>query len=184
VLCVECFQAADHKGHEVLFGQSFSFATVCDCGDPSAWQEGHNFGCAHHPPIQPGQSPWPARVPSSPAPNELFVALYNTIIVCLEFVIGTLEHSLLPSELGKLPKDLEEMLNGVGGTAEPRESRDKGPWSVAVYSDDKHVLREVTRQMRDALGVSWETAEQLAKEADEKVSRRIDTTDRRAVKPS
>ena len=76
------------------------------------------------------------------------------------------------------------MLSGVGGTAEPRETRDKGPWSVAVYADDKHVLREVTRQMRDALGVSWETAEQLAKEADEKVSSSVELADRRGVRPS
>lgn len=170
-----------------MFGQSFSFATVCDCGDPAAWQEGHNVGCSHHPPIQPGQSPWPdpRLVTANPdTPNDLLLALYNTIIVCLEFVIGTLEHSLLPSELGNLPKDLEEMLSGVGGTAEPRETRDKGPWSVAVYADDKHVLREVTRQMRDALGVSWETAEQLAKEADEKVSSSVEPADRRGVRPS
>ena len=35
VLCVDCFQASDHDGHEVLFGQSYSFASACDCGDPT-----------------------------------------------------------------------------------------------------------------------------------------------------
>lgn len=98
------------------------------------------------------------------------MALYHSIIVCLEFVIGTLEHSFLPSELGNLPKDLDEMLAGVGGTAESEEKRSQGPWSVAFYSDDKHVLKEMARQVRDALGVSWETAEQLSKEAEHIVS--------------
>lgn len=170
---MECFKASEHEGHEVLFGQSFSFATVCDCGDPSAWKEGHNIGCGHHPPLQPGESPWsdPKLISSNmDIPHDLFMAIYHTIIVCLEFIIATLEHSLMPSELANLPQNLAEMLQGVGGTAEPKETRDKGPWSVAFYSDDKHVLREVTRQIKDALGVSAETAEQLAKEADEKVS--------------
>jgi len=99
------------------------------------------------------------------------MALYHSIIICLEFVIGTLEHSFLPSELGNLPKDLNEMLAGVGGTAESEEKRTQGPWSVAFYSDDKHVLKEIARQVRDALGVSWETAEQLSKEAEHIVSR-------------
>jgi E3 ubiquitin-protein ligase UBR1 len=103
-------------------------------------------------------------------PDELVMALYHSIIVCLEFVIGTMEHSFLPSELGNLPKDLDEMLAGVGGTAESEEKRCLGPWSVAFYSDDKHVLKEIARQIRDALGVSLETAEQLAKEAEQLVS--------------
>ena len=103
-------------------------------------------------------------------PDELIMALYHSIIVCLEFVIGTLEHSFLPSELGNLPKDINEMLAGVGGTAESEEKRCLGPWSVAFYSDDKHVLKEIARQVRDALGVSLETAEQLSKEAEQIVS--------------
>lgn len=157
VMCVECFQASDHTGHEVLFGQSFSFATACDCGDPTAWR--NNLGCHYHPPHG-------TPVNTKEVPRELIAAIYDTIIICLEFVIGTLEHAPLPSELTTLPSNLEELLAGFGGTAETKEQRSMGPWSVAVYADEKHTLKEISRQLRDALGVEMEHAEPLAREVD------------------
>ena len=84
--------------------------------------------------------------------------------------MGPLEHAQMPSELDKLPENLQSLLSGHGGTAEPKEKRSQGPWSVAVFTDDKHVLKEMIRQFRDALGVSPETAEQLARETEEMVS--------------
>jgi hypothetical protein len=43
----------------------------------------------------------------------------------------------LEADDNKLPRDLEELLQGFGGTAEAKEKRHQGPWSVAVYTDDK-----------------------------------------------
>lgn len=156
VLCVDCFHAWDHEGHEVLFGQSFSFATACDCGDASAWR--NNEGCRDHP---PSGSTRPRT-----APQDLITAMYETIIICLEFIIGTLEHAPLPSELSTLPSTVEELLAGFGGTAEGKEQRSQGPWSVAVYSDEKHTVKEVARQLRHALGISMDHAEPLAREVE------------------
>lgn len=173
ILCVDCFHAAEHEGHEVLFGQSFSFAAACDCGDPTAWRNDEYLGCDHHPRLPLGSEvpPQPPGFTSDdPRMAPLVKAMYTTVVLCLEFIIQVLPNSPLPSEYGRLPKDEIEMRLAEISTGEGREKRGKGPWSVVLWSDEKHVAKEVTRQIRDALGVTWETAERYAKEVEEVVS--------------
>ena len=97
-------------------------------------------------------------------------ALFETIVLCLEFIIQVLQHSPLPTAYGRLPKDEIEMRLAENNTGEPRERRGKGPWAVILWADDKHVWKEVTRQIRDALGASWESSERYAKQVEEVVS--------------
>ncbi|KAL1406424.1 E3 ubiquitin-protein ligase ubr1 [Vanrija albida] len=168
ILCVDCFNAGNHEGHEVLFGLSYTFATVCDCGDSSAWKNNGHLGCAQHPPLPEGAAPRP----QPEVPQALCQALYDTIVTVLEFIIQVIQHSPLPSEFGKLPSTREEMKADTGPSGEPEDRRGRGPWAVTAWADDKHVLREVTRQFRDALGVTWDTADRYAKEMDE-VGRKV-----------
>ncbi|KAK6910515.1 ubiquitin-protein ligase [Kwoniella mangroviensis CBS 8886] len=172
VLCAECFYSSDHEGHEVLFGQSYSFSASCDCGDPSAWKPDPPSckGCSHHPPLSEGEKP--IQTLKYEIPDNLLLAIHRTIVMVLEFIIQTLQHSLIPSEYGHLPKTEEEMRNSEQPTGEMKERRDKGPWSVVMWQDEKHVSREVGRQLRDALGIKWEVAEQWVREVDE-VGRKI-----------
>jgi len=37
IICQECFEAGDHKGHKVWLKRNVS--GCCDCGDPDAWAE-------------------------------------------------------------------------------------------------------------------------------------------------
>jgi len=99
--------------------------------------------------------------------------MYETIVLCLEFIIQVLQYGPPPTEYGNLPKDEIDMRLAEENTGEAREKRGKGPWSVVLWADEKHVAKEVTRQIRDALGVSWETAERYAKEVEEVVRNRI-----------
>lgn len=108
--------------------------------------------------------------PQANVPSALCKALYETIVTVVEFIIGALQHSALPNDFGKLPATRTEMQAGTGSSGEPAERRGLGPWAVTAWADDRHVLREVTRQFRDALGVTWDTAERYAKEMDEVVS--------------
>jgi E3 ubiquitin-protein ligase UBR1 len=96
--------------------------------------------------------------------------LYDTIVTVIEFIITVMQHSPLPNDFGKLPTTRAEMWQGNGPSGEPKDRRGRGPWAVTAWADEKHVLREVTRQFRDALGVTWDTAERYAKEMDEVVS--------------
>ncbi|KLT39021.1 ubiquitin-protein ligase [Cutaneotrichosporon oleaginosum] len=169
VLCVDCFQASNHEGHEVLFGLSYTFAAVCDCGDSSAWQDNEHLGCAHHPPVRGNQLPRPK---AQNPPSALCKALYETIVICVEYIIAAFERSALPNDYGKLPATREEMAEGNIPSAEPAELRGKGPWAIVAWADERHGLREVTRQFRDATGLLWDVAERDAKEWDE-VGRKV-----------
>jgi E3 ubiquitin-protein ligase UBR1 len=175
VLCVDCFQASEHQGHEVLFAQSFSFSATCDCGDPNAWKDHAYLGCTHHPPL-PEDAICPVQPPGyitadSDISQNLLKAIHNTISICIDFIINTVQYSILPSELPLMPKNEKELLSPAGyATGEMPDRRGKGPWSVVLWADDKHVLKEVTRQVRDALGVTWEEGEVLARQVEELVS--------------
>ncbi|KAK4688583.1 hypothetical protein P7C73_g1533, partial [Tremellales sp. Uapishka_1] len=171
VLCVDCFQASQHEGHDVLFGQSFGFAAACDCGDLNAWKDNESLGCAHHPAMPQYVAPishpiWHA-TSLREIPPELTKALSDTIVMCLEFIITTMQYASLPNDLAHLPKDDKEFRTFDRNTAEPKDKRPRGPWSVIMWSDEKHVMQEMTRQIRDAMAVGWDVGEQWAREADE-----------------
>ncbi|WVR07574.1 hypothetical protein IAU60_004616 [Kwoniella sp. DSM 27419] len=171
VICADCFKASDHEGHEVLFGQSYAFSAACDCGDPTAWRNDAHLDCAIHPPLPTGEAP-PSLPTKYNVPDPVILAIHKTITICIEFIIQTLQHSLLPSEYGQLPKTEEELRTMEGPTGEPKECRGRGPWGVVMWGDDKHVLREMARQVRDGLGVTEQAAEQWVREADE-VGRKV-----------
>ncbi|WVO13455.1 hypothetical protein L204_101071 [Cryptococcus depauperatus] len=162
-LCVDCFKASDHVDHEILFAQSFSFSASCDCGDPNAWKAS-NCGCLHHQPLPSGTDP-PLFPSKFDVPDEFVISLQKTIAICIEFIIHTIEHSHLLSEFGQLPKTEEEMRTADSPTGEPKEKRGKGPWAVVLWQDDRHVLKEIARQVRDGLGIKWELADSWAREA-------------------
>ena len=44
IICQECFEKGNHKGHKVWLKKNVS--GCCDCGDPDAWRE--NGFCADH----------------------------------------------------------------------------------------------------------------------------------------
>ena len=49
-ICIECFDAGDHEGHDFRLFQSQS-GGCCDCGDGMAWKE--SGFCRHHNPQAP-----------------------------------------------------------------------------------------------------------------------------------
>lgn len=38
VLCVDCFKASNHSGHDTSFSISQGMSGFCDCGDKEAWK--------------------------------------------------------------------------------------------------------------------------------------------------
>ncbi|KAL7423887.1 E3 ubiquitin-protein ligase ubr1 [Cryptotrichosporon argae] len=185
ILCVDCYRAGDHEGHEVLFGQSFTFSAACDCGDTSAWKDNAHLGCAAHPRGTPGAEPeMPRRFPTDvPAiGNDLIQALHDTITIALEYVLIVFQASPMPSEYGRLPATVADMLGETEGEpheqSQPHErSQAQGPWAVTAYADDKHVLKEVTRQIRDAIGCDWADASRYAKDMEEAGRKTITVSD-------
>jgi hypothetical protein len=50
VLCVDCFKASDHSGHDTSFSVSQGMSGFCDCGDKEAWKV--DLYCAIHSKIE------------------------------------------------------------------------------------------------------------------------------------
>jgi hypothetical protein len=44
IICKNCFEKSDHKGHRVVINRNVS--GCCDCGDPEAWDSKHF--CTEH----------------------------------------------------------------------------------------------------------------------------------------
>jgi E3 ubiquitin-protein ligase UBR1 len=174
VICVPCFQASDHEGHEVLFGQSFSFSAACDCGDPTAWRKDEHLGCTMHPALPPDEEPEEFPIDhvtdDENMPAQLVESLRETVRICLDYIVGAFQYSPLFSEMGLLPKDEIDMRMETRCSGETEQNRALGPWSVTLWSDEKHVLRETTRQIRDGMGVTTEVAAKWAKETEDIVS--------------
>lgn len=123
--------------------------------------------CANH--------PLKSRPPQDESiPSTLRHSIQDTITVILDFVIETLQHSPSPADFSQLSATAEAMRAGLDlhtrGSSEPIERRGLPPWSCVLWADEKHVLREVTRQIRDGTGCEWKRAMRMAREAELVVS--------------
>ncbi|KAL3679047.1 hypothetical protein R1sor_022003 [Riccia sorocarpa] len=93
-ICVPCFKAGDHRGHD--YSMIHTFGGCCDCGDVTAWKQ--SGFCVNH--------KGPGHVPSLP-PG--FVASAAPVLeAVLKFWVLTLEKATLKAE-GK-PKKWNSML--------------------------------------------------------------------------
>jgi E3 ubiquitin-protein ligase UBR1 len=174
-MCVDCFTEGDHEGHDVIYGQSFTFSTVCDCGVSSAWRSEGVHSCRHH---SCQDAP-----PPEPLPALIQHSIEDTMAIIIDFIIETLQYSPQPNDFGKLASTADIMAAGLDPhsrtTSEPIERRGLSPWSVILWSDDKHVLRETTRQIRDGTGFEWKKSTKIAREAEVVVSRKASRADNR-----
>lgn len=179
-LCIDCFSAGDHDGHDIIFGQSFAFTTVCDCGVATAWRQGAANACNEH--------SYQDAPPPKPIPELIQHSIEDTMAIIVDFIIETLQHSPSPNDFSKLGATYEMMAAGLDPhsrmTGEPIERRGLPPWSAVLWADEKHVLRETTRQIRDSTGFEWKKSTRIARETEVVVSCKVEQTDRRVAKLS
>ena len=62
------------------------------------------------------------------------------------------------------------MLYDNNFSSENLDRRVAGPWSVVLWADEKHVVREVTRQIRDSIRVQWKAAAYMVREMEDQAS--------------
>jgi E3 ubiquitin-protein ligase UBR1 len=181
LLCTDCFQRGDHEGHDVTFRTNYNFAPVCDCGAIDLYkdtEDGHPDCCLDHPrhpdPAKNIQAKWNAGSTDSAAVTEEFVrALYDVFVVCIEYIIETFQSAPPPENYGKLPKDLKEMTTAWGlnyTCLDDAAKRAEGPWSVAVFTDERHNEPELLRQMQHATGADMDDCQDWVTEMDTLVS--------------
>jgi len=178
LLCVQCFQHGNHEGHEVAFRTNYNFAPVCDCGATDLYKDPDLHSCSDHPPADPGASEpsldfEPAETDSKSVPKEFKEALYETFVLCVEYIIEVFQCAPPPDHYGKLPKDMDELKTtwGIQHTSlHDTSKRAEGPWSVTIYADERHNEPELVRQMQHATGADYDDCHDWIRELDSLVS--------------
>jgi E3 ubiquitin-protein ligase UBR1 len=171
-MCVRCFHATDHTGHNVSFFIAQQSGGSCDCGDFEAWRS--PIRCPHHPePLEASSSssgtPITAYLPAigdnsvppvadypfrAKIPNDLRERMTKTIGLALDFVLDTLD--LSPDDTG-VPKKEADVRIAPSADVVPREA-----WCVVVWNDDKHSFEEVIRLTVEQTAHTREEASALA----------------------
>lgn len=184
LLCTDCFQHGNHEGHDVTFRTNYNFAPVCDCGAADLYkthEDGHHpHSCKDHPrisgPSQSSNPKWNAGSTDSPDVTEEFErALYDVFVACIEYVIEVFQVAPPPENYSKLPKDLKDMTTawGINYTClDDAAKRAEGPWSVAIFADERHSEPELLRQMQHATGADFDDCSDWIKEMDTLVSKK------------
>ena len=125
VQCNECYQAADHSGHEVFFYHSQA-GGVCDCGDSSSWApEGF---CTRH-----------GKVVSDP-----LVDLSKDLISVGSTMLGVLVSNI--SDFCKKYVDQHDV-NSYHEAFDTRAEDEEGVWHAILHNDDVHTFDEVINGM-------------------------------------
>lgn len=173
MICVECFRHSDHEGHDVAFKTNYNFAPVCDCGALNLYKDPKLHSCIEHPIADPDDPPRdtfdPAYTDSPDVPQEFKRALYETFVICIEYIIETFQCAPPPDNYGRLPKDLKELKRkwGLSYTSiHDAWKRAEGPWSVAIFADERHNEPELVRQMAHATGADDEACTEWVRELD------------------
>lgn len=172
MLCVQCFQHSNHEGHEVAFRTNYNFAPVCDCGALDLYKDPALHSCAEHVIADSSETPkeFDAAETDSPEVTEGFKeALYDTFVLCIEYIIETFQCAPPPDHYGKLPKDINDLKSTWGLTHTSLfdlARRAEGPWSVTIYADERHNEPELVRQMQHATGADYDDCSDWIRELD------------------
>lgn len=164
VLCVHCFNRADHVNHSVsVYSASSDSSGMCDCGDETAFPVDLNCACQAE-----------LNAPEN-LPHEFKQRIRDTLAVVLDYILDVTNFSInsLPvvhkningrgdlkisskqiSDFGSLPSD-------VYG-AEDVNSDDM--WYLVLWNDENHDYLEAETGIRAATGVSDARAKEIASE--------------------
>jgi E3 ubiquitin-protein ligase UBR1 len=185
VFCSRCFEATDHKDHNVSFFIAQQSGGCCDCGDVEAWRT--PIDCPYHPPTKEsiehvrefatkmiqstpkvtprvilGSEIPPVKDYSDRAsiPEELRESMSKTVGYAIDYVLDTFDYS--PEATGAPPK--EEFL-WKQPTGDPMMMKDQ--FCVVLWNDDKHSFDEVIQLLMDLTGRTREDASIVADNIDE-----------------
>lgn len=141
VLCVECFQQEDHKGHRYRYYLSQGSGGSCDCGEEESWKR--PLSC-------PAHAKRPLAIDSHQlSDDELFVA---TRLQQFFQQFGPFFHQGMlrfETSLGNGVTDFEE------------------PYCLVLFNDEQHSFDQVIDVLNRSIRVDYRTAEEFAKLVDE-----------------
>jgi hypothetical protein len=109
-----------------------------------------------------------------PAPNpasaDFTRILKDTITLVVEYIILVLIQTPEVEAYGQLPESKEQLESHSCKYSSVPEGERGPPFAVVIYGTDRHTATEVTRQIRDAMGVSLQEANYITRELDTVVS--------------
>ena len=148
-LCARCFESTDHTGHMVRMHLSVGNSGCCDCGDDEAWR--NPLFCTIHSDMETSGDKGKGRAPAD-LPEDLVNSIRMTIARVFDYMCDVISCS--PEQL-RQSKTLESVLKDeetsrlsskyYGSTSEPCEE-----FSLVLWNDEKHTVREVRDQVARA----------------------------------
>ncbi|EPY51618.1 N-end-recognizing protein Ubr1 [Schizosaccharomyces cryophilus OY26] len=144
-LCVKCFRATDHHGHETSFTISAGSGGCCDCGNSAAWIR--DMPCKIHNRLQNSDK---IQSDSQTEMNEKVASSIQTTVECvLDFILDVFRCS--PENLKKMPTH-ESIIEDERSS---RLSEDKygdvddscNLYSLILWNDEKHSFKQFYEQI-------------------------------------
>lgn len=159
VLCSRCFDSSDHTGHQYQISVSLGNCGCCDCGDEEAWRL--PLFCAIH--TDSGSKKGKERA-QNPVPQDWVAYIKLTIARVMDYFCDVISCS--PEQL-RLPKTEEAIRQDevasrlhAGWYGEGDQEEQEPEFALALWNDEKHTIRDVSRQVtracreRDSFGVA------------------------------
>ena len=159
VICVHCFNRADHVGHSVMMYTSRRDSSgMCDCGDETAFVRPLNCNCQQAPP--------------EPLPEELSLLIESTIRVVLDYILDVANFSVntLPlvhrninsrGEINVTSLQLSDFCSLPAATYGAVDAN-SDEWHLVLWNDENHDYPEAETGIRAASGVDDRTAKSIA----------------------
>ncbi|EPX70460.1 N-end-recognizing protein Ubr1 [Schizosaccharomyces octosporus yFS286] len=143
-LCVKCFRATNHKGHETSFTISAGSGGCCDCGNSSAWIR--EMPCKIHNSLQNISE---TKSGTQEIDEKLALSIKATIECVLDFILDVFHCS--PENLKKMPT-YESIIEDEHSS---RLSEDKygeiddscNLYSLMLWNDEKHSFKQFYEQI-------------------------------------
>ncbi|WBW73165.1 N-end-recognizing protein, UBR ubiquitin-protein ligase E3 Ubr1 [Schizosaccharomyces osmophilus] len=143
-LCVKCFRATNHHGHETSFTISAGSGGCCDCGNPSAWIR--DMPCKIH---NSSQNVGETQSDIQTIDEKLALSIKTTIECVLDFILDVFHCS--PENLKKMPT-YESIIEDEHSS---RLSEDKygdiddscNLYSLMLWNDEKHSFKQFYEQI-------------------------------------
>lgn len=153
VMCMPCFNASNHEGHDVSFHRTAA-GGCCDCGDPEAWNPA-GF-CTKH----KGASEDDDYEPTEALPEQLRESGARVLRAVTSWIENTVLAGARSFDLSRaesLAKSEE---------VRPKRSKKKLQWSLVVHNDDVHTYQEVTSALVSDVSMTADRAAVLTAAVD------------------
>lgn len=164
VLCVHCFNSADHRDHNVsMYILKGNNGGICDCGDPEAFVRPLNCACQT------------VETESDAIDADFDASLRATVAVCLDYILDVANFAVhsLPlvhqningrGDLSFTSKHISDFLSLPYDVYGAVDTNSDDRWHLVLWNDENHDYEEALAGVRAVTGCSDAKAKEVAHE--------------------